>query len=244
MKIRLSNSIWALLLFGSFLTLNAQISKSIAVVTDSNSYFFNGYSGWVGYVIRNNGDSTIPFNTCCGRIGCLLDRKVNGQWSQWRTSLVCLANCEMGKILLAKDSAYQEYVQIGYEGIFRLIFFRGNDSKLLDSMISNEFVIVSSPNTSAQRIGENHSFQYALGSIYPNPFNPTAQLQFSIPERTNIQLEVFDLLGRSVLKILDEERPEGSYQISFSVNTLASGTYLLRLVSGKFIQAQKFILTK
>ncbi len=69
----------------------------------------------------------------------------------------------------------------------------------------------------------------ALRQNYPNPFNPTTTISFSIPERGLVQLKIFDVLGREVAALINENLEQGNYQIPFDGSLLASGIYIYRL---------------
>tara|TARA_R110002126_G_scaffold21563_2_gene77800 strand:- start:52 stop:5166 length:5115 start_codon:yes stop_codon:yes gene_type:complete len=80
---------------------------------------------------------------------------------------------------------------------------------------------------------------------YPNPFNPTSVIRFGVPEQSNVKLEVFDILGRRVATLLNNEiKPAGRYNISFVGNNLASGMYLYRLSVGNKVIVKKMTLIK
>ena len=78
----------------------------------------------------------------------------------------------------------------------------------------------------------------------PNPFNPKAEVSFSITKTAHVVLEVFDLRGRLVNRLLDESLPPGKHSIPFENKRLASGTYLARLQVGDQIKTCKMMLTK
>lgn len=80
---------------------------------------------------------------------------------------------------------------------------------------------------------------------YPNPFNPTTTIYFSIPEEQRVTLVVYDILGRVVITILNNEiRPPGTHSLSFNGSNLASGTYFYRLSYGSKSEIRKMILIK
>ena len=85
---------------------------------------------------------------------------------------------------------------------------------------------------------------FALSQNYPNPFNPTTTLQYSISKSTHVVLEVFNLLGQSVARLVDDVRAPGSYTSTFDASTLSSGVYLYRLKAGDFVQTLKMVLMK
>ncbi|MCX6142356.1 MAG: T9SS type A sorting domain-containing protein [Ignavibacteriales bacterium] len=85
---------------------------------------------------------------------------------------------------------------------------------------------------------------FALSQNYPNPFNPTTALEYSISKSSNVVLEVFNVLGQSVAKLVDEHQAPGTYRTSFDGAKLSSGVYLYRLKAGDFVQTRKMVLMK
>lgn len=85
---------------------------------------------------------------------------------------------------------------------------------------------------------------FSLSQNYPNPFNPSTTISFNLPERSQVQLKIFDIFGREVNTLVNEEKPAGYYNISFDASSLSSGTYLYRLSAGKFIQTKRMTLVK
>ncbi len=85
---------------------------------------------------------------------------------------------------------------------------------------------------------------YALYNNYPNPFNPTTKIEYSIPKTSNVELKVFDILGREVADLVNEEKPAGNYTVNFNASKLSSGIYFYRIKSNEFIQTKKMILLR
>ncbi|ACY47897.1 T9SS type A sorting domain-containing protein [Rhodothermus marinus] len=86
--------------------------------------------------------------------------------------------------------------------------------------------------------------QFALFPAYPNPFRRQATIRFQVPEPVRARLEVYDVLGRRVGVLLDEELRPGVYEVRFEAQSLASGLYFYRLTAGDFVQQRKMILIK
>jgi len=90
--------------------------------------------------------------------------------------------------------------------------------------------------------------EFVLFQNYPNPFNPTTVIKYSIPVETqnfaSVQLKVFDILGREVATIVNEELPAGEYEVTFSATNWPSGIYFYILKAGSFMQTKKMILIK
>lgn len=72
---------------------------------------------------------------------------------------------------------------------------------------------------------------FSVNSNYPNPFNPSTTIKFGIPEQAEVQLEVFNVLGRKVQTLVNESRPPGFYTVRFNGQGLASGIYIARLTA-------------
>ena len=85
---------------------------------------------------------------------------------------------------------------------------------------------------------------FKLEQNYPNPFNPVTNISFTVIENNLTTLKIYDVLGKEVKTLVNEVLPKGNYNIQFNANGLASGVYIYRLVSGKFIGSKKLILMK
>jgi photosystem II stability/assembly factor-like uncharacterized protein len=86
--------------------------------------------------------------------------------------------------------------------------------------------------------------EYSLSQNYPNPFNPNTTISYSLPIRGIVQLIVYDVLGREVRKLVDEEQEAGKYEIEFDAEDLTSGIYVYRLSAGERVMSKKMILLK
>jgi len=86
--------------------------------------------------------------------------------------------------------------------------------------------------------------EYALYQNYPNPFNPVTIIKFDLPEDTRVKLTVYDVVGRVVKVLVDEDMKAGRYKIKFEANDLSSGVYFYQLVAGKYRNVRKMLLVK
>lgn len=84
--------------------------------------------------------------------------------------------------------------------------------------------------------------RYALLQNFPNPFNPSTVIRFVLPALSRVRLSVFDLLGREVALVLDEERAAGEHSITFDAAGLASGVYFYRMVAGPFTGVRQMMV--
>ena len=84
---------------------------------------------------------------------------------------------------------------------------------------------------------------YSL-QFLPNPFNPSTNITFNLPEAGLVSLSVYDITGRQVAKLVEGMKPNGQHQIVFNASNLSSGVYFARLVAGNFKQVRKMLLVK
>ncbi len=79
---------------------------------------------------------------------------------------------------------------------------------------------------------------------YPNPFNPSTTIRFTLPVAADVALSVLNIRGQVVAEILDERRSAGEHSVVFDASTLPSGVYFCRMVSGSFSQVHKMVVVK
>ena len=85
---------------------------------------------------------------------------------------------------------------------------------------------------------------FKLYQNYPNPFNPATTIRYSVPERSIVQLKVYDALGLEVMTLVNREKPAGNYSVEFNASNLPSGIYFFHLQAGAFSAARKMTLLK
>jgi beta-glucuronidase len=85
---------------------------------------------------------------------------------------------------------------------------------------------------------------FGLDQNYPNPFNPISEIGLRIAEAGHVSLKVYDLLGREVATLVNEEKAPGSYLVRFDANGLASGVYFYRLIAGRYGETRKMLLLR
>jgi hypothetical protein len=89
---------------------------------------------------------------------------------------------------------------------------------------------------------ETQPQQYRLEQNYPNPFNSATLIRFALPSRSMVRLSVFDLNGRLLAVLVDEEMPAGEHTVAFDAWCLGSGVYFYRLQSGDFAAVHKLLV--
>ena len=85
---------------------------------------------------------------------------------------------------------------------------------------------------------------FVLFQNYPNPFNPTTVIHYYLPVASHAVVKVYDVLGREVATLVNEQKSAGSYQVTFDAHLLTSGVYFYSLQAGSFAETKKLILIK
>jgi hypothetical protein len=85
---------------------------------------------------------------------------------------------------------------------------------------------------------------FELSQNYPNPFNPSTAINYSIADESNVNVKIYDIMGREVANLVNERQPAGSYHVEFDASSLASGTYFYKLTAGEFVSVKKMTLLK
>ena len=92
---------------------------------------------------------------------------------------------------------------------------------------------------------------FKLYQNYPNPFNPSTKIKYSVPERTNVKLSIYNVVGSEVVTLVNEIKDPGEYEVAFDASdlpngskALTSGVYFYRIEAGNYKATKKFILMR
>jgi hypothetical protein len=90
----------------------------------------------------------------------------------------------------------------------------------------------------------NAPAEFKLMQNYPNPFNPSTTISFTVPQRSEVSLKVYNITGKEIATLVNGEREPGSYKINFDGRKYSSGIYFYKFTAGKFSSVRKMILLK
>jgi CubicO group peptidase (beta-lactamase class C family) len=85
---------------------------------------------------------------------------------------------------------------------------------------------------------------FTLRQNYPNPFNPTTTIKYSIPQSSKVVIKVYDVLGNEIETIVNEEKPAGTYELTWNAENLPSGVYFYQFKAGSYVNTKKMLLLK
>ncbi len=98
--------------------------------------------------------------------------------------------------------------------------------------------------TNVKKRTSNIPKSFSLSQNFPNPFNPTTNINYDIPNSTFVNITVYNELGQKVITLVNKEQKAGKYVVSFNASNLSSGVYFYRLKTNNFVQIKKMILLK
>ena len=85
---------------------------------------------------------------------------------------------------------------------------------------------------------------YILSQNFPNPFNPSTKIKYSVPQSSQVVIKIFDIVGNEIETLVNEEKPAGSYELTWNAANLPSGVYFYQLRAGSFVETKKMLLLK
>jgi photosystem II stability/assembly factor-like uncharacterized protein len=113
--------------------------------------------------------------------------------------------------------------------------------------VINPFILLYADLSNISDVNKNDNnipLKYYLSQNHPNPFNPTTLINYQLPISGHVILKVYDMLGKEIAKLVDEEKIAGDYKVTFNGSNLSSGVYFYRMTAGDFVQTKKIILLK
>jgi len=119
-----------------------------------------------------------------------------------------------------------------------------SEDSLLVGTSDGMYLVVLGVLTSAGEDKIPQIVDFSLSQNYPNPFNPSTKINFSVPKLSFVTLKVYNVLGKEVTTLVQEEKSPGSYSVEFNASNLPSGTYFYRLQIGDVAETKKMMFLK
>ena len=111
-------------------------------------------------------------------------------------------------------------------------------------MVYKKIDITTLPPIGIKEVNTQVATEFKLGQNYPNPFNPTTNIQFSVPKNNLVTLKVYDITGKLVSTLVNQNLSAGTYNVDFDASKLSSGVYFYTMQAGNFTSTKKMILIK
>ncbi len=154
-----------------------------------------------------------------------------------------IENISSGKEIYIRGAKYP--VTLSANGI-DIVVNDANSEKLANTVVKdgNSFQISDSKICALKIATADIPLVCTLAQNYPNPFNPETTISFGIPESGKVNLSIYDILGRKVAELVNENLPAGNYNHRFNAANFASGVYFYRITVNDFSAVKKFVLMK
>jgi hypothetical protein len=105
-------------------------------------------------------------------------------------------------------------------------------------------IVSNEPSTSVEEYGNTIPDKFVLNQNFPNPFNPTTTIRFSITETDLITLKIYNSIGEEVAELVNQILPTGSYKLDWNAENIPSGAYFYTLTTDSFRDTKKMILLR
>jgi photosystem II stability/assembly factor-like uncharacterized protein len=203
--------------------LDPDSSKKIYAGTTSYGFYFSK-DGGLTWEQNNKG---LPNNASILKIQFLKDNNT--------PTIYINADASFGIYFLNKNAEWESYGNVGswFIQIAKNKIYAGSYAGIY---LSEE--LTSVPDKFEQ---PTSIFLY---QNYPNPFNPTTVITYQLTVSSYITLKIYDILGREVATLVNEEKKAGSYAVNFNANRLASGIYFYQLTTDNFVVTKKMVLIR
>ena len=233
-------------------------------------YFFNSDLGWVagydGYILHTNNSGTpvelVSFNANVSGNDVYLNwmtaSEINNYGFEIERRKQLLNTYEISSGQDFKGGEIDDWEKIGF------LKGKGTRTEIQNYHFKEIGLLSGIYSYRLKQIDYNGTFKYSdvieinvgipskfsLEQNYPNPFNPVTKIKFSVPQiasdfsASKVTLKVYDLLGREIAILVNEEKQAGTYEVKFNASNLSSGTYFYRLQAGDFVETRKLSLLK
>jgi hypothetical protein len=133
---------------------------------------------------------------------------------------------------------------VGLPGVYVTSFAADNGNLFAATMFNTVWKSTISALTDVKETSGKIPTEFVLSQNFPNPFNPTTTINYSVSKNSSVILKVFNIMGKEVETLVNEQKTAGNYEVKFDAGKLSSGVYFYQLKSGDFISTKKLILLK
>ena len=155
-------------------------------------------------------------------------------WVCWENGL---AEYNNGNWTVYKDSIEYDFSDMAIDKENNIWLSTYGDGLVL---FNKNGIVLSNYDTNSEVISND----FSLSQNYPNPFNPATRISYELPVSGLVTLKVFDILGRELSTLVNEEKAAGKYQVDFSSSSLSSGIYFYTLTSREYSKTRKMVLLR
>ncbi len=221
-------------------------------VTDGlNSTMYKGHS-WQVFVKEPDGSTTASCTTCHATMSADSSMAIVASWKSQFAQLDSTAEADVALADTFMTTHPDDTLKTAYlaEASQNMVVAEDDESggvhnhgysaALLNDAIAKSQFIVTGIKPTAPEV----AMKFQLMQNYPNPFNPTTVISYTVPKDGMVTLKVYDVLGREVETLVNQNQKVGRYQVTFDGARLASGVYFYRLIVGSHTITKKMLMMK
>ena len=160
-----------------------------------------------------------------------VEKYSNGEWNP-KSNIEGVSINSSGKFVWSKNTEQ--------EGKYRVII---SVTDGIDKVKTSAIIEVSSQ-SAVQESNQGIPDEYTLENNYPNPFNPITTIKYSLPEKSNVKISIYNMNGRKVETLIKTSKEAGYHQIKWNASDVASGVYFYRINAENFTEVKKCVLIK
>ncbi|MEO8210789.1 MAG: T9SS type A sorting domain-containing protein [bacterium] len=213
----------------------------------SSVYFLNENTGWAAGFSRSGGNEDMILKTSNGGINWQIFDYPSLSFinSIFFTSYDTGWYCSSG-IFKSINSGANWTNQIPSNGndYYTSITFTDNKNGWIVGTNGKILSTITGGISSVSSLNENIPVAFSLNQNYPNPFNPTTNINFSIPISSFVTLKIYELTGKEIVTLINDNLNAGVYKINFNAGYLASGIYFYKIIAGEYSDIKKMTLLK
>lgn len=228
-------------------------------------YFLNPNTGFVAGASHqvtppNQGSSRVVLKTTNAGINwtLLMSENIPGYclfndiiFLNEQTGWIATSNTNVGYVIKSTNGGLNWFQSFGPIGTSSIFGFSGglyclnliNENNIW-SAGDNGTILTTGPPIGIQSNNSEITDNFSLSQNYPNPFNPKTKIKFDIAQASFTKLVIFDLLGREVATLVNEELKPGRYEADWNASNFSSGVYFYKLISSDFVKTRKMVLMK
>ncbi len=225
--------------FSNVSTLNNYLTSKPFQLSDNSSFY---YSVQFGITDTSFAQNTLTANSFVTFRVLLVDDNTNQLLGAYDEVTYTLAN-----LLQHKNIGYQvNTTGIGNRTVRLVLEVTDNiePKYALAEKYADDNVITKEKYETIEYKGKLGITEYALAQNYPNPFNPVTTINYQIPKSGRVVLKVYDILGKEIATLVNEEKEIGRYSVNFDASKLSSGVYLYELVANDYRAVKKLMVIK
>lgn len=209
-------------------------SSPVLADIDGDNYLDVVYGGQSGYLIPLTRNGGLVDDTTMAALG---------PFDSWIISTCAIGDIDRdGKIDLVAASMDKtiKAFNLPNTNVNSKVWWGSFGKDLYNTRVADSLTSTSIHNNN----GLTTADKYALNQNYPNPFNPTTKISFSLPKSEFVTVKIFDMLGKEVAQLVNDELKAGNYEYQFNGSSLASGIYFYRINTANFTDTKRMTLVK